>query len=102
MLIVYWRKQALQHFKFPPNMTHYNLLSGRFIFDFFARAGLTVSTYPTLMDQCGKAISMLTAGSGSLHLNGNNVQKFVDAAKVVICTKSGPFTIMMSWGKKVG
>lgn len=51
----------------------------RYIFDFFASAGLTWSTYGTLLDQLSKVISCLTSDS---HRNGNTVQKFVDAVKV--------------------
>ena len=51
----------------------------RYIYEFFATAGLDWSTYGTLLDQLSKAISHLTTDS---HRNGNAVQKFVDAVKV--------------------
>ena len=62
---------------------HLFFSSSSFIFDFFAVAGLTPSTCLTLLDQCDKAISMLTTGH-SVHRSGNNLQKFVDAVKVGI------------------
>ena len=61
----------------------YNTCS--YIFDFFARAGLDPSTYTTLMEQCSKAIAFLTTTGKSLHRNGNNVQKLLDAIKVAKC-----------------
>ena len=53
-----------------------------YIFDFFETAGLTPATSVTLMEQCSKAISFLTTTGKSLHKNGNNIQKMLDAVKV--------------------
>lgn len=55
-----------------------------YIFDFFERAGLTPATCVTLMEQCSKAISFLTTTGRSLHKNGNNIQKMLDAVKVYV------------------
>ena len=59
-----------------------HVLHCSYIFDFFEGAGLTPATYTTLVDQCAKAISFLTTTGKSLHRNGNNIQKLLDAIKV--------------------
>ena len=53
-----------------------------YIFKFFGSAGLRQDTCSMLLDQCAKAITFLTTDPHSVHRNGNNIQKFVDAVKV--------------------
>ena len=62
----------------------------RYIFEFFKSANLTRETYGTLLDQLSKVISYLTTAQTSVHRNGNNIQKFVDAVKVT--TEAGVLT----------
>ena len=63
---------------------YYSIYYYSYIFDFFERAGLTPATCVTLMEQCSKAISFLTTTGKSLHKNGNNIQKMLDAVKVYV------------------
>ena len=58
------------------------LIFYRFTFEFFATAGLILTTSLTFLDQCSKAISFLTTDSCSVHKNGNMVPKFMDAVNV--------------------
>ena len=77
-----WRVSVPSPHVTAPKILFFHALC-RYIFDFFKSVNLTRATYGTLLDQLSKAISHLTTAQNSIHRNGNNIQKVVDAIKVI-------------------